>query len=137
MAGMLPGVESARRRRIHGGTRRSPLCLYTSSHEKHHTYTTPSLRSVFDQPYKDEELGGAAREAKERLDDRLRGNRNSETKRSNTKDCSRYVEASSMVLGKSHTEALSSKQSGSERFSWVKLSWIPSASDQENNAFCL
>ncbi|KAF5469640.1 hypothetical protein F2P56_013699 [Juglans regia] len=137
MAGMLPGVESARRRRIHGGTRRSPLCLYTSSHEKHHTYTTPSLRSVFDPAYKDEELGGAAREAKERLDERLRGNRNSETKRSNTKDCSRYVEASSMFLGKSHTEALSSKQSGSERFSWVKLSWIPSTSDQENNAFCL
>ncbi|KAG6628164.1 hypothetical protein I3843_15G158100 [Carya illinoinensis] len=129
MAGMLPGVESARRRRVHGGTRRPPLSLYTSSHEKHQTYTTPSLRrSVFDQAYKDEDLGGAAREAKERLDERLGVNRSSETKRSNNKDCTRYVEGRSMVLGKSHIEALRSKQSGSERFSWVKLSWKPWAS---------
>nr|DAD27319.1 TPA_asm: hypothetical protein HUJ06_028787 [Nelumbo nucifera] len=49
MAGMLPGVECARRRRFHQGgswaesqgiagntrTRRPSFCLYTSSHETH------------------------------------------------------------------------------------------------------
>jgi len=47
MAGVLPGVECARRRRFHrsgdslgapahGRTRRPSFCLYTSSHENHH-----------------------------------------------------------------------------------------------------
>jgi len=47
MAGVLPGVECARRRRFHrsgdslgapahGWTRRPSFCLYTSSHENHH-----------------------------------------------------------------------------------------------------
>lgn len=57
MAGMLPGVECARRRRFHlssdtsaaataasggGSTRRTSFCLYTSSHEISHS----SLSSV-------------------------------------------------------------------------------------------
>ncbi|OMO80399.1 E3 ubiquitin-protein ligase arkadia-like isoform 1 [Corchorus olitorius] len=51
MAGMLPGVECARRRRFHqsggssdspttaaiGLTRRSSFCLYASNHETHHS----------------------------------------------------------------------------------------------------
>lgn len=54
MAGSLPGVECARRRRfhqsvawsdspnmaVHGGTRRSSFCLYTSNHDTHHSYTS-------------------------------------------------------------------------------------------------
>ncbi|KAG2668502.1 hypothetical protein I3760_15G163800 [Carya illinoinensis] len=107
------------------------LSVYTQAAMKSIKPILPLLwwkRSVFDQAYKDEDLGGAAREAKERLDERLGVNRSSETKRSNNKDCTRYVEGRSMVLGKSHIEALRSKQSGSERFSWVKLSWKPWAS---------
>lgn len=54
MAGSLPGVECARRRRfhrsvawsdspnlaVHGGSRRSSFCLYTSNHDTHHSYTS-------------------------------------------------------------------------------------------------
>jgi hypothetical protein len=47
MAGMLPGVECARRRRFHqsgdslgapahGWSRKPSFCLYTSSHESYH-----------------------------------------------------------------------------------------------------
>jgi hypothetical protein len=59
MAGMLPGVESARRRRFHpsgglsdspsttahGGTRRSCLSLYPTSHETHHTSISLLVRT--------------------------------------------------------------------------------------------
>ncbi|KAG6673551.1 hypothetical protein I3842_16G117200 [Carya illinoinensis] len=139
MAGMLPGVECARRRRmIPGGTRRSSsICLYTISHENHHTSSSSSSlkRSLLYKSYNDEELGGAAREAKERLDERLTAHRKSETKRSNTKKISRFVERKSMVVGELHKEALGSKQSGPERFSWMKLCW--KSSDQNNCAVCM
>ncbi|KAB1227035.1 hypothetical protein CJ030_MR1G014943 [Morella rubra] len=119
MAGMLPGVECARRRRIQSGPRPSSLCLYISNHEHKHTSTSSLQTSI----HKDEELEGAAREAKERLDERLRAHRKSQNKRGNTKDCSSFVEGGSRVLGELQTEALGSKKSGSERFRWVKLSW--------------
>ncbi|KAF7851190.1 hypothetical protein BT93_L4336 [Corymbia citriodora subsp. variegata] len=88
-AEMLPGVECARRRRFyqsHGqpdslviaaatapaATRRSSFCLYTT----HHAPTSSSFQSrniIINQAYGDEEeLGGVAREAKHRLDERLR-----------------------------------------------------------------
>ncbi|KAF5445778.1 hypothetical protein F2P56_034803 [Juglans regia] len=139
MAGMLPGVECARRRRmIHGSTRRSSsLCLYTISHENHHTSSSSSSlkRSLLYKSCNDEELSGAAREAKERLDERLTAHRKSETKRSNTEKISSFVERKSMVLGELQKEALGSKQSGPERFSWMKLSW--KSSDQNNCAVCM
>lgn len=138
MAGMLPGVESARRRRFHqsGGwsdspamashnsTRRSSLCLYASNHES--LFSSSSLlvgthlsislslfpfsslflcfqlccfkwkcidfllafehkqqKSKLYQAHPDDNLGGAAMEAKERLDERLRAQRKSENKRYN------------------------------------------------------
>ncbi|KAK2646714.1 hypothetical protein Ddye_021909 [Dipteronia dyeriana] len=94
MAGMLPGVECARRRRFHRSgdspsmanshvsTRRSSFCLYTSNHESHHTSISNSLqRSIINQMYHGEKLGGLAREAKERLNERLGTQRKlSETK---------------------------------------------------------
>ncbi|CAN1172249.1 hypothetical protein LINPERHAP2_LOCUS30066 [Linum perenne] len=73
MAGMLPGVECARRRRFHksGGIRRPSFCLYTSNHEGSNTSVT-SLRSIQSDIHEDEKLGGVVREAKERLNWRLR-----------------------------------------------------------------
>ncbi|KAJ4709677.1 RING/U-box superfamily protein [Melia azedarach] len=145
MAGMLPGVECARRRRFHqsggysdsqtisahSGTRRSSFCLYTSNHESHHT-SISSLRSIIYQASQDEKLGGIAREAKERLDERLRAQRKSETKRQNGKESSKKC----MVPGELHTQVFGSKKSGSlKRFSWAKLGW--KACEQEECAICL
>ncbi|KAG2298123.1 hypothetical protein Bca4012_009336 [Brassica carinata] len=98
MAGMLPGVECARRRRFHGGalpidlsstasvaaatrqvwTRRPSFSLYTTNHECHQAYVSFSERNVRNNSYgddNDEKLVGAAKEAKERLDERLRNPR--------------------------------------------------------------
>ncbi|KAM3762112.1 hypothetical protein ACB098_01G319800 [Castanea mollissima] len=152
MAGSLPGVECARRRRfhqsvawsdspimaVHGGTRRSSFCLYTSNHDTHHSYTSSlQQRTLLNQVRQDEKLEEVAREAKERLDGRLRiPRKSSETKRNNSnKDGLRYAEERSMVLGELHTEVFGSKKRGSRRFSWTKLSW--KASDQDDCAVCL
>jgi len=144
---MLPGVECARRRRVrqssglsdlpnHGWTRRSSLCLYTSSHETHLISTSPMReKSMLNQASQDEELEGAAREAKGRLDERLKAPRKSESKRGNTKDSLRCVEGRSMFHGGLHTEVLGSKQSRPKKFSWAKFSW--KASDQNICAICI
>ncbi|KAK1549714.1 hypothetical protein Q3G72_006634 [Acer saccharum] len=135
MAGMLPGVECARRRRFHKSgdspsmanshvsTRRSSFCLYTSNHESHHTSISNSLqRSIINHTYQDEKLGGLAREAKERLDERL--------------GTQRKISETESVDGRLHTEVFGWKKSGgSKRFSWSKLSW--KSSEQEECAICL
>ncbi|KAK6248280.1 hypothetical protein QUC31_019845 [Theobroma cacao] len=149
MAGMLPGVECARRRRFHqsggasdspstvpiGWTRRSSFCLYTSNHETHHSSVSSQQRSILNQANQDEKLGEVAREAKERLDERLRSQRKSEPKRQNSKESLRCVDGRSMVQGELHKEVFGPKKSGTKRFSWAKLSW--KASDQEECAICL
>ncbi|XP_075670213.1 uncharacterized protein LOC142639975 [Castanea sativa] len=133
MAGMLPGVECARKRRFHqsvaggpesanlaanGGTRRSYLSLYPTNNETHHT--TFSLKQH--QAYQDVELGGVAKEARERLDERLklRTQRKSDTKRdnSNIKGCLRCVEELQR-----DKELYESKKSGSKLLNWAKFSW--------------
>ncbi|XP_028106646.1 uncharacterized protein LOC114305710 isoform X4 [Camellia sinensis] len=96
MAGTLPGVEYARRRRFHqtsrwlespttaafGSTRQSSFCLHSSHHESHLSSISNSLqKSTQRKAYEDEKLGGVARAAKVRLDERLRAQWNSETKR--------------------------------------------------------
>ncbi|CAJ1944732.1 unnamed protein product [Sphenostylis stenocarpa] len=75
MSGMLPGVECARRRRLHNkassrdSTNRSSLCLYSTR-----KLQSPLLeRNMVNQTDSDENLGGAAREAKRRLDEKLAG----------------------------------------------------------------
>ncbi|KDP30179.1 hypothetical protein JCGZ_16961 [Jatropha curcas] len=91
MAGMLPGVECARRRRFHqscdtswaavsSSTRRSSFCLYTSNHESSQTSISSSLGSITKEAYEAEKLGEVARQAKERLDERLRNQRKSSSK---------------------------------------------------------
>ncbi|KAL1550717.1 hypothetical protein AAHA92_18647 [Salvia divinorum] len=75
MAGMLPGVEAARRRRMHINTgttsRPSSFCLYATNHKEYHFR---SENSVEMNPVKcdDDILDDAAREAKKRLDQRFR-----------------------------------------------------------------
>ncbi|CAF1706212.1 hypothetical protein Bca4012_005037 [Brassica carinata] len=89
MAGMLPGVECARRRRFHGGappidlsntasvavepgrvwTRRPSFSLYTTNHDQ--AYVSFSEGNVRNKSYgdnNDEKLVVAAKEAKERMD---------------------------------------------------------------------
>ncbi|KAJ4836882.1 hypothetical protein Tsubulata_015781 [Turnera subulata] len=130
MAGMLPGVECARRRRFHQSgdcpnpsthnlTRRSSFCLYTSNNER-----VLSLRSMLNKGSEDEKLGEVARGAKERLDER-----NSNPGRP------RGVDRRSMAPGELHTEVFGAKKSGSKRFSWAKLSW--KAADQDECTICL
>ena len=85
MAGTLPGVECARRRRCHQNsiwsdspliaaqvlTRRSVLCLYTSNNEAL-LFSNPSMeRRLLMEAEGEDELDGIAREAKRRLDERL------------------------------------------------------------------
>ncbi|XP_022730703.1 probable E3 ubiquitin-protein ligase RHY1A [Durio zibethinus] len=149
MAGMLPGVECARRRRFHqsggssdspsvaaiGSTRRSSFCLYTSNHDTHHSSVSSQQRSILFQAYQDEKLGGVAREAKERLDERLRSQRKSEPKRQNNKESLKGVDGRSLIQRELHTEVVGSRKSGQKRFSWAKLSW--KSSDQDECAICL
>ncbi|KAL0345512.1 UNVERIFIED_CONTAM: hypothetical protein Sradi_4382500 [Sesamum radiatum] len=87
MAGMLPGVEAARRRRFHHSnpidgastTRRSSFCLYETNYS-HQLNISPS--SSMERKAGDEEkLDPTAREAKKRLDHRLHTHLRSEIKR--------------------------------------------------------
>ncbi|XP_061950753.1 probable E3 ubiquitin-protein ligase RHY1A isoform X2 [Populus nigra] len=150
MAGMLPGVECARRRRFHqsgdslgapahGGSRKPSFCLYTSSHESYHgsVSSLQKQRSASSQAYEDEKLGGVARQAKERLDERLRlqKKKRAETTRHKSTGNLRDVDGRSMVLGELQMEVYGTKRSGSKRFNWAKLSW--KAADQDECTICL
>ncbi|KAF5742048.1 RING/U-box superfamily protein [Tripterygium wilfordii] len=147
MAGMLAGVECARRRRFHqsgggldtpstashgGGTRRPSFCLYSGNHETNHS-SIPSMRRILDQENQDERLGGVAREAKERLDERLKTQRKSATTRQKVDlGCGH---GRSMGTKELQMEVFGLKKKGSKKFNWGKLSW--KAMDQEECAVCL
>ncbi|GAV73898.1 zf-RING_2 domain-containing protein [Cephalotus follicularis] len=119
----------------HSRTRRSSFCLYISNHETHHGSVSSLLSNQANQAKEDEKLGGVAREAKERLDERLKTQRKSESRRHDSKNSLRCLEDRSMVLGEVHTEVFVSKKSGSKRFSWLKLRL--KSSDQDECAVCL
>ncbi|KAF8389171.1 hypothetical protein HHK36_025864 [Tetracentron sinense] len=153
MAGMLPGVECARRRRFHQGggsidsqtvaehgrTRRPSFCLYISNHETYLNSSSSLRRNTMNQTLQDEKLGGVAREAKERLDEKLRTKRKSETKRNSSKESLRFENGGggvgSVMVGELQTEVFGLKKSSSRRFSWAKFGW--KASDQNECAVCL
>uniref|UniRef100_A0A2P2KQF1 RING finger protein 165-like isoform X2 n=1 Tax=Rhizophora mucronata TaxID=61149 RepID=A0A2P2KQF1_RHIMU len=146
MAGMLPGVECARRRRLHlsgdspaaathGWTRRPSFCLYTSNHESHHAAASSLQRIVLTEAHEDGKLGAKAREAKERLDERLRIQKKSEARRHHISVSPRVADSRSVGRGEFQTELFCSKKSGSRRFSWTKLSW--KASEQDECSICL
>ncbi|KAL1222491.1 putative E3 ubiquitin-protein ligase RHY1A [Cardamine amara subsp. amara] len=153
MAGMLPGVECARRRRFHGGappvefsntasvaavvghvwTRRPSFSLYTTNHESHQAHVSFSERSVRSKSYgddNDEKLDGAAKEAKERLNERLRNPR----RRQNDKDKVNKVE---QWKGKSHgelpKEVVRLKKSRGKLIEWFR--WR--VREQQDCAICL
>ncbi|KAK3435736.1 hypothetical protein EUGRSUZ_C00438 [Eucalyptus grandis] len=151
---MLPGVECARRRRFYqsGGqpnspvvaaaattvtTRRSSFCLYTTHHAA--TSSSVQIRNIINQAHADEEeLGGAAREAKQRLDERLRTQWEPETKRRHNDGESsraRKLQLQTMVHGLQSVRRGGSS-SNSKRFSWSKMMrWR--ATDQDECAICL
>ncbi|XP_019415964.1 PREDICTED: probable E3 ubiquitin-protein ligase RHY1A isoform X2 [Lupinus angustifolius] len=142
MAGMLPGVESARRRRFHhsGGcldspslsphnsTRRSSFCLYAKNNESLLPSFSSLQRSMFNQTHPDENIVGAAREAKQRLDEKFKQQRKSENKRQNT-----YIKG--RRTSPEELENYGSKKSGLRKFYWTKLSL--KALEQEDCAVCL
>ncbi|XP_011078577.1 probable E3 ubiquitin-protein ligase RHY1A [Sesamum indicum] len=160
MAGMLPGVEAARRRRFHKSnlisygsdlspntsaatfTRRSSFCLYAPTHDFHsnsNSLRNPggSLQQVCDES----RLGAAAREAKKRLDERLQQQwRSVQTNRiESTTPSFRHgsgsVEDRPIVQSNLRTEAPKLKKNGSKKLNWLKLSW--KSSEQEECAVCL
>ncbi|XP_061350907.1 uncharacterized protein LOC133295980 [Gastrolobium bilobum] len=99
MAGMLPGVECARKRRLHrsggggGGCSYSPtldstrrsFCLYARNLQSPFSSSSLLQRNMLNQGYPDEKLGGAAREAKQRLDDKFTAHMKSENQSYNHK----------------------------------------------------
>ncbi|XP_038993738.1 uncharacterized protein LOC120117541 [Hibiscus syriacus] len=104
MAGMLAGVECARRRRFHqsGGssdsapafTRKPFFCLYTTNHE---TQVFSQQKRILIKAYEDHKLGEVARVAKERLDERLRSQRKSEPKRHNSKENLKFLDGKCLI----------------------------------------
>ncbi|KAH1210169.1 hypothetical protein GmHk_15G044543 [Glycine max] len=131
MAGMLPGVECARRRRLHrcldsnstsltshASTRRSSFCLYASNHECRLSLSSSLQRSMLYQPHPDENMGGVVREAKQRLDDKFRAHRNSENKRYN-KIKTEEAKQHKMCGGQKNTHSRVS-----HRGIWVEEKWF-------------
>jgi len=93
MAGMLPGVECARRRRLRQGgsssgaaeapcgTRRPSFCLYAGGHDHAHLGSAAASKERISSVCKEMmarawTLDTNAREAKERLDQKLEGKEN-------------------------------------------------------------
>ncbi|CAN8272269.1 unnamed protein product [Cochlearia groenlandica] len=153
MAGVLPGVECARRRRFHGGappidlsntaslaagtghvwTRRPSFSLYTTNHESHQAYVSFSERNVRTKSYgedNDEKLEGVAKVAKERLDERLRNPR----KRPNSKDKVNKVEQEKgRTLGELSKEVVGLKKTRGSLIEWFR--WR--VREQQDCAICL
>ncbi|KAK4265304.1 hypothetical protein QN277_026372 [Acacia crassicarpa] len=136
MSGLLLVVEYARRRGFHQSgassgctnfTRRSSLGLYSSNHE-----FLPSSSSLQQRSARsDDSPAGAAGEAKERLDAKLRSAQmNSAIERQNIKEKKKSREGRPEL----HLEVYGSKKSRM-MFNWRKLHW--KASDQEDCAVCL
>ncbi|KAL3362794.1 hypothetical protein AABB24_012218 [Solanum stoloniferum] len=151
MAGMLPGVECARRRRFHqssgcidssntadfSSTRRSSFCLYTSNHEHPFNSSSSKQRGATSQAYQDEKLGEAAREAKQRLDDRLSARWKSQNKRSpNNRQPPNQSQEMLDNRPNLQGEVVSGlKKSGSKKFNWAKMIW--KSQEQDECTICL
>ncbi|XP_031493990.1 probable E3 ubiquitin-protein ligase RHY1A [Nymphaea colorata] len=141
MAGQLPGVECARRRRLHQGgsflpgisvdgsqiavekrgTRHSSFCLHTgtsyqpSSHQKHRFQQDKGLMNRGDT------LAQVAREAKERLDERLKTRGNPAGNMIRVED--EEIE-SRLLIGPLHLQVFGSKNGRSKKkFQWSKFGW--------------
>ncbi|XP_071724581.1 uncharacterized protein [Rutidosis leptorrhynchoides] len=144
MAGTLPGVEIARRRRLRGWS--DPASLNGSGfgstriRVSQDTHITPTLsffqRSLVNQADEDDKLGGPAREAKERLDGRLRGNLKQEFTRQTSQERLRRgsTNATSTVMENLQVEVYGSKN---KRLRWGRMGLSWKSSKQEECAICL
>ncbi|XP_073278426.1 E3 ubiquitin-protein ligase SIRP1 [Primulina huaijiensis] len=123
MAGMLPGVEAARRRKCHQS---SELLPYTTAYGGFSTRRSslisvsfmrnPAKQALFD----DSKLGAEAREAKKRLDARLQHRWKSQSKRS---------------PGEPNNPAKEEVRTISKKLKWLKIKW--KSSEEEECAVCL
>ncbi|KAK4762847.1 hypothetical protein SAY86_008615 [Trapa natans] len=146
MAGMLPGVEVARRRRLprsgswvdpptsnaYASTRRWPsFCLHAGNSEGSSSYFMKKRLQGYDDCHG--KLGRAAREAKERLDQRLRSQvgKSNYRRHDNTNQATERPWASREPLGLT--------RSMSKRIvSWVKMvRWKGGGAEQGECAVCL
>ncbi|KAL0552704.1 hypothetical protein IC582_011825 [Cucumis melo] len=157
MAGMLPGVECARRRRFHhsinssdspstaaksGSTRRPSFCLYTSNRDFHLISSSSSQqRSLTNKAHQNEKLGEIAREAKERLDERLRTHRKPENSRSKNSKNEEVKSKESREKNNGERKEMRSTKGKEEetrkRFSWGRKLMKWKASEQDECSVCL
>ncbi|KAK9078789.1 hypothetical protein SSX86_002847 [Deinandra increscens subsp. villosa] len=182
MAGTLPGVETARRRRFRGSTgmtgwsdssfsinsvlgstrtrgfyeaRFVPTSLSVKINLLYMNLSASKMLCFFysllcliikqqtsmiiNQSDQDEKLGGVARKAKERLDERLRTHRQERYSRGGSlvEESGRNTISSSMVVGDLQMEGFGLKRSGSKRFNWGKMGSIWKSSDQDECVVCL
>ncbi|KAL7134588.1 hypothetical protein ABFS83_11G037100 [Erythranthe nasuta] len=157
MAGMLPGVESARRRRFHNSTELSSSTYSTwrsytttTTHHFHSNSSTTRSSLIRQQGLYDDDvsrLSAAAIQAKKRLDQRLQL---PHTHRSTNIDHEQERPTRSSINNRPppptniHRLNLQDddnqvpnklKKSGSKRLNWLKMSW--KSSEQDECAVCL
>ncbi|PWA88241.1 Zinc finger, RING/FYVE/PHD-type [Artemisia annua] len=154
MAGKIPGLECARRRRFPGSTRWSDSSIMLNSafrssrgrgfYDTHFTSTSLSQRRMIHQVDQDEKLEGAAQNAKERLDGKLRSHwqldLNSSQERSRSASLVEEIgrkPSTSIIVGDLQTEVFDSKKCGSKRFSWCKMGLNWKSCDQYECVVCL
>ncbi|KAL6554604.1 hypothetical protein OROHE_007627 [Orobanche hederae] len=161
MAGMLPGVESARRRRFHKSNnlanyygsdqfpatlsrRSSSFCLYATIHSNSSMVRNPTIRQEAAILCDESMLSAAAREAKKRLDQRLQPQWRSQNKRYesstpiSTKERLIFSENRPNIQSNSQPDEVPTlKRSGLKRLSWFKLGWKSSKHVQDECAVCL
>ncbi|KAK6151657.1 hypothetical protein DH2020_014292 [Rehmannia glutinosa] len=139
MAGMLPGVESARRRRFHKTNSNQPSPITTPGTSTRRSSNYMVYIHIYDEqqrnPIRQEtilcdesRLGTAAREAKKRLDERLQPPWRSHINRTS-------LENRTTIQSDLQPEVSKLNRSGSKRLSWLKLSW--KSSEQDECAVCL
>lgn len=162
MAGMLPGVEFARRRRLRavgssaeapcaGTSRRTSLGLYGAGNGQGHAAAGFPKRSGVCEEMLAMQLDSNAREAKERLDQKLRSQRESVVMRRHSTGSLRLPIPSSSPRdrdagnhqhpAKDATTVLQrevfTKKGGGRRFSWGLRKASPPATEQAECAVCL
>ncbi|XP_074589010.1 uncharacterized protein LOC141844919 isoform X2 [Curcuma longa] len=139
MAGMLPGVECARRRsfgnstKSFSGSRRSSFCLYTTPHEMRHGITSTS--SVLSKESSREALGTVAREAKERLDAKLKIQRQSGSGSVKVREQEEQLVMKNLIDSGGQREVFCGTKGWRRWFKWSKLGW--EAAEPADCAVCL
>ncbi|CAH9086780.1 unnamed protein product [Cuscuta europaea] len=116
MSGMLPGVECARRRRLHPtkmtDSRKSFFCLYTSNTSS----SIPSMGSKTRTGYEDGKMmGEVAREAKQRLDEKLRGKWEPQHNRNRNRQ-----DVSGLKISDTQRVEFGLENSGPKRCNWAR-----------------